>query len=197
MGCLLHLTTHAGYWVRDAVTGLPPQALRGLLCACLAFDWAHELHTRFAQLVPLVLCTSQAGGKGGRAGGVAGEGAAASDTQPSGTGADDTAAAPVVAVTLPVAPGPESAVGGEGQQATAALQKGGKLFGCSGVDPGCLAEFGGPGELMLQFCHASSPEALCCLLLPLLDSCMPPGGFWIYQGAHSQQWTACKALGVI
>lgn len=61
-GCTLQLLTHGGYWVRAAVAALPPCALSGLLRASLAHEWAPELHTRFAQLVPLVLARSGAGG---------------------------------------------------------------------------------------------------------------------------------------
>ncbi|KAI8463686.1 MAG: hypothetical protein J3K34DRAFT_494699 [Monoraphidium minutum] len=74
-GCMLHLTTCAGYWVRGAAEGLPPQALRGLLRACLTFGWAPELHARLAQLAPLVLRPAAAGGaRGGEAEGGDGDG---------------------------------------------------------------------------------------------------------------------------
>jgi hypothetical protein len=183
VGCLLHLTTHAGYWVRDSVTGLPPQALRGLLRAARAFDWAPELHGRFSQLVPLLLCplggverrgttdggrsdrrrvsgvASDPGGGGGGSGGGSWLGverrvtAATSGTSSSGSGA-------------------------HGDRRASAMTEGaggGGSWEYGGVDARLLAALGGAEELLHHFCHAASPEAQRCLLLPLLEQCMPPG----------------------
>ncbi|GBF94699.1 hypothetical protein Rsub_07435 [Raphidocelis subcapitata] len=147
-GATLHLTTHAGYWVRDAAAGLPLQALRGLMRACLAFDWAPELHARFAQIVPLLLCPL---------GGVERRLTSESGRKPSGSGGGDGSG-----TGTPLA-----------RRVTGATDGSGWEF--SGVDARLLEAFGGAEELLHHFCHAASPEAQRCLLLPLLERCMPPG----------------------
>jgi hypothetical protein len=149
VGCTLHLTTSAGYWVRAAAAGLPPPALRGLLRACLAFDWAPELHAHFAQLAPLLLCPEEGGGGG------AGE--------PRPTAGDAAGGGRLHGRRDAAATGDGAAVGG----------------GLGSIDPERLAGFGGSEEVLHHFCRAASPEAQRCLLLPLLAECMPPGGWQV------------------
>lgn len=173
-GCLLHLTTAAGYWVRDSAAGLPPRALRGLLRACLAHNWAPELHARLCQLAPLLLCPLPPGGR--RATGATGagtDGGASAGYAWSRRGTDGSAgrhtADGSAAWRL------TSASDGAGTVARGSAS-GGCGADCGGVDAGRLAEFGGEAELLHHFCRASSPEAQRCMLLPLLELCIPPGG---------------------
>lgn len=61
LGCLLHLTTHAGHWVAASLSQLPPAAAAALLDACVTFHWSLELHSRLVQMaVNLLYLTEQA-----------------------------------------------------------------------------------------------------------------------------------------
>jgi len=64
LGCLLHLTTHAGHWVAASLSQLPPAAAAALLDACVTFHWSLELHARLVQMaVNLLYLTEQATGQ--------------------------------------------------------------------------------------------------------------------------------------
>ena len=54
-------------------------------------------------------------------------------------------------------------------------QSGSDTWRLGGIDAGRLVAFGGPSELLHHFSRASAPGAQRCLLLPLLQLCMPPG----------------------
>jgi hypothetical protein len=218
MGATLHLTTHAGYWVREAAAEMPLQALCGLMRACLEFNWAPELHAHFATLVPLLLCplagtsnggtTSCSGGGGinssgdinsgggserqqiwrpqGSTGSGANTGAGLGSRGVGGSSgggsADDRGAGGASVVYVPAGDtsgggmlfgSPRHGAQPGGRRATATTE--GSVWEASGVDPLLLEDFGGPQELLLHFCRAGSPVAQRCLLLPLLEQCMPPG----------------------
>lgn len=50
VGCLLHLTTHAGHWVASSLSSLPPAAAAAMLNASVKFNWSQELHSRLVQM---------------------------------------------------------------------------------------------------------------------------------------------------
>jgi hypothetical protein len=180
LGCLLHMTTHAGCWVPASASQLPPAAAAALLDACVTFGWAPELHASLAEMAVGLLYARQphhgaqqlheqqatrpqpaaaAGGGGGGAVGVGG-GSRRGSSSSSGSSprAEQRAAAPSTGphdVWVSLAAAPDA--------------------GAGALDEAQLAAFGGAPRLLRHFCHASSVQAQRALLVPLLQ-CVTPAG---------------------